>query len=148
MVEEFDAKRFALWLRAAREHARLSTTRLAEMAHISKQYVSLLEKGDDHLLTNKPTQPSLDKVERLAVVLAVDIDDARELAGYPRRNGVNTKPQNVAEFIERLDQMGFDFYGFSAEDAETLTPDDLQDLMDQIETNIMVKVRRKKEPAG
>lgn len=60
----------------------VTATDLARRANLSKQYVSMLEKGADHILTNKPVQPALDKVERLAEVLGVDVNEAREMAGY------------------------------------------------------------------
>lgn len=142
-VAEFDAIKFGDWLKNARETLRLSVTELANRAVVSKQYVSMLEKANDQLLTNKPTQPSLDKVERIATVLGADIDDARELAGYPRRNDYNSKPQNVSEFVERLAEMGFDIQ-LSA-DYEKLGPDDLQDLLDDIEAKLLLKTSRQRK---
>jgi transcriptional regulator with XRE-family HTH domain len=143
-MPEFNAKEFGAWLRQKREELRLSVTELALRAGLSKQYVSLLERGEKHLLTNKPTQPALDKVERLARVLEVDPAEAREIAGYSAQN-VRDKPHSVAEFAERLQEMGFDFYSFSLDETAELGPDDLQDLIDQIEANILFKTRRKKE---
>lgn len=83
-VGDYDAARFAKWLKTTRENYRpkLSITDLAEKADVSKQYISLLEKGADHHLTNKPVQPALDKVERLAIALDADINEARRAAGY------------------------------------------------------------------
>lgn len=83
-VSQFDAIKFGKWLKEKREAIRpkLSITALAEKADVSKQYISLLEKADKHFLTNKHVQPALDKVERLAIALEVDLNEAREMAGY------------------------------------------------------------------
>lgn len=81
---EFDAQKFGSLLKRTREAAGLSTTALALRADVSKQYISMLEKGSDQLLTNKPTQPALDKVERLAKAVGADINEFREMAGYDR----------------------------------------------------------------
>lgn len=88
-VPEFNAIRFGAWLRGKREDIRFSVTELAEMAGMSKQYLSRLERAEEQLLTNKPTQPALDKVENLAKALGVNVNDAREMAGYERTDESN-----------------------------------------------------------
>jgi transcriptional regulator with XRE-family HTH domain len=139
-MPEFDAKIFGAWLRQKREVLRLSVTEVAEKSGLSKQYISLLERAPIHLLTNKPTQPALDKVERIARVLEVDPAEAREMAGYSARNGHLEKPQNAAEFAERLREMGFDIQ--TSFDWELIGPDQLQEIMDMIESNLIAKAKR------
>jgi transcriptional regulator with XRE-family HTH domain len=145
-VAEFDAKVFGAWLRDKRENLRYSVTELAAMAGVSKQYLSRIERAEEQLLTNKPTQPALDKVEDLARALNVDVSEAREMAGYPSRNGRRPKPQNAAEFAERLQEMGFEIQ--TDFDFEKLGPDDLQDVIDMIEANLLGKVKRRKHQAA
>lgn len=145
-VDNFDAAAFGLWLRKAREAAHLSTTALAKKAGVSKQYISMLEQANPHLLTNKPVQPSLEKVEQIGTALGANLDDLRVLAGYAPRKGERPKPQNAAEFAERLREMGFDI---STEfDYEKLGPDELQDLVEMIETRLIMQVRKKEKAGG
>ena len=60
--------RFGARLRTAREVAHVSLTRLAELAGVSKGYVSQLE--------NDPTiSPGVDVALRLAVALGIGLDD-------------------------------------------------------------------------
>lgn len=145
-VAKFDAKVFGAWLRGKREDLRFTVTELAELAGVSKQYLSRLERAEEQLLTNKPTQPALDKVERLARALNIDVSEAREMAGYTSPNGHRSKPQNAAEFAERLQEMGFDIQ--TDFDFEKLGPDDLQDVIDMIEANLLGKVKRKRLEAA
>lgn len=81
---DFDAVKFGKWLREKRENfsPKMSVTDLAEKADVSKQYISLLERAEIQVLTNNYVQPGLDKVERLAIALDTDINEARAMAGY------------------------------------------------------------------
>lgn len=145
-VGNFDGSAFGLWLRKKRESERLSVSELARKSGVSKQYISALEQANPHILTNKQVQPGLDKVEQIAVALGADLNEARLIAGYVPRNGHHSKPQNAAEFAERLRDMGFEIQ--TDFDFEKLGPDDLQDVIDQIETNLILKARRKKKIVG
>jgi transcriptional regulator with XRE-family HTH domain len=144
-VPEFDAKKFGSRLRARREELRYSVTELAEMAEMSKQYLSRLERAEEQLLTNKPTQPALNKVEKLAVLLRENVDEFRELAGYGPRNGHRDKPQNAAEFAERLREMGFEIQ--TDFDWEIIGPDQLQETIEMIEDNLIRQAKRLKKEA-
>jgi len=80
-VEEQAAK-FAKWLREARDTAGLNKAQLAKEAKIARSYVTNLEGAIKNALTNKPTLPKPEIVERLAVALGVPVSEAREAAGY------------------------------------------------------------------
>lgn len=73
---------FGLWLLNRRKQARLTQGQLAERAGISTSYVSTLERGAAHHLTNAPPQPKLDIVDSLARALGATINEARLEAGY------------------------------------------------------------------
>lgn len=81
-------------------------------------------------------------INRMAGREVVNEVEGLKTAGYAIEGAPPPKPQTVAEFVQRLSAMGFDIQ-LSAE-YENLGPDELQDLIDQIEANILIKSRRTK----
>ena len=73
---------FAEWLKDARKEARLTMEKLGDLVGKSKQYISVLERGEPHALTNKPVTPSREVVIALAKALNADENEALKLAGY------------------------------------------------------------------
>ncbi len=82
--------RFGEWLYSKRRELRLTQGELARRAGISTSYVSTLERGQPHALTNASPQPAPDVVEAIAKVLGEDIDAVRVLAGYAPNNDNST----------------------------------------------------------
>ena len=126
-------------MRRHREAANISQTDAAERADIDRQQWYRIENGLSG--TKRET------IERIAAAINWDTETALALGGFgiPKRLETS-KPQTVAEFIQRLDEMGFGIR-FSADDLEDMGPDDLQDLIDDIEANLIVKTRRKRSGA-
>jgi transcriptional regulator with XRE-family HTH domain len=73
---------FGTWLRSRRKEMRLTQGELATKAGISTSYVSTLERGERHHLTEAPPQPTLEVVDAIADALASDQATVREMAGY------------------------------------------------------------------
>jgi len=76
------ASKFGAWARNLRQERRLTIEALAKKAGISKQYLSVLERGQPHALTGKAVTPKVELVDRIAKALNVDADEARLAAGY------------------------------------------------------------------
>lgn len=55
---------------------------LAGKVGMSKQYISVLERGAPHALTGKAVTPSVEKIEAIAKALGADLDEGLAAAGY------------------------------------------------------------------
>jgi transcriptional regulator with XRE-family HTH domain len=71
---------FGEWLRDRRKEAGLNQEQLAKSARISLPYVSKLERGARHSLSNAAPTPAVEVVDRLARALGVDLQVARDAA--------------------------------------------------------------------
>lgn len=125
------------WLKDLRLAQKLSQQHLADDSGVTKATISLLEN-------NKITQPRLDNLDSIAKRLKVPKDEMRRrFAEENLENKASRKPKTVSEFIHTLSELGFDIQ-FDA-NLEQLTPEDLQDLLDNIKANLLVKVERRKK---
>jgi transcriptional regulator with XRE-family HTH domain len=143
---------FGAWLRRERRGADLTQAQVAKRAGIHEVQVARIEKGESG--TKRET------VMQLALAIGIDVGEALNKAGYALvdpdgpsfSHGVIVppfpkKPKNVTEFLERLEEIGFEQFDFAA-DEETLaefTPDDLQELLDRIAADVNLMIRRKKK---
>jgi len=91
--------KFGEWLRTHRKKNYLTMDALGEKVGVSKQYISVLERGEDHPLTGKPVTPSVKIIELLAKVLNTDVNEALNLAGYASTD--NPIPQRIVEAYAR-----------------------------------------------
>lgn len=140
---------FGEWLIDIRKKAGLTQEQLAERAQISPSYVSALEREEPNTRTGEPRMPRPDVVDRIARALGIPAGEARSAAGY---SGLiippfPKKPKNVIEFIERLEEMGYEQFDF-ATDAEALsnfTPDDFEEMLERIAADVNLMLRRKKK---
>lgn len=94
---------FGKWLQTHRKEARLSMQALADSVGLSKQYISVLERGQPHALTGKPVTPKKESVDALAVALNRSINEARHAAGYASE-GVSIPLEIEAVGFEGLDK--------------------------------------------
>jgi transcriptional regulator with XRE-family HTH domain len=117
----------------------MSKAELAKRVGVSRAYVGDLANQTAKTQTGS-YRPGPEVVEKLARHLDISTTEILAAMGYSSNGG--SKPQTVAEFVQRLSAMGFDIQ-LSAE-YENLGPDELQDLIDQIEANILIKSRRTK----
>lgn len=62
------------FLKAYREKHNMSMQELANLAGISKSYISLLEKVYNPK-TNQPYQPTIEKMHRIAIALGMELDE-------------------------------------------------------------------------
>lgn len=76
------SRNFADWLKSARKKAGLTMEALADKVSVSKQYISVLERGEPHALTDKPVTPKRELVQSLAKALGGDENEALISAGY------------------------------------------------------------------
>lgn len=80
---------FGKWLSSRREDARLTQQEVADRVGISFSYVSALERDVPNSRDGSPRRLRASKVEKLAKVLGVDVNEARLAAGYnPVSSGV------------------------------------------------------------
>lgn len=141
----FDAERFGRYLaNKFRESRYKSHTELATAAGLKRSTVSALIGAKPQTATNKPSQPKPDTVIRLAKALNADVDEFLLEAGHAPMNGTRPRPQTVGEFVQVLSSMGFDIQ-LSAEDLQELTPADLQEMIDQIETGLIWRAKKNRQ---
>lgn len=137
---------FGEWLAGERAKAEVAQKLVAIKATISPIQLSRIENGNSGV----KRQTVIDIVEAIndhsVSGYKVNLSEALNRAGFS--SGYPLKPQNVAEFVQRLAEMGFDIQ-LSAE-YENLGPDDLQDLLDDIEAKLLLKTSRRarRELAG
>lgn len=91
---------FGQWLRNKRKDASLTQGQLARKSGISTSYVSTLERGQRHTVTNADPLPKPDIVEAIAKALTVPVDEARLAAGYAASE--DNDPHGLASGLNRL----------------------------------------------
>lgn len=143
-VEKFDKEKFAAWMREGFANSKFKTQKeLVDAAKSNPATISRLMSGSKQTTTDKASQPTKELVIKLAKLFDKNVDEALILAGHaPTNSNVGKKPETVSEFIQTLSELGFDFHSFDA-NTDRLTPDDLQDLIDNIKANLIVKVERR-----
>jgi transcriptional regulator with XRE-family HTH domain len=100
-VEE-QAERFGEWLREARGKAGMSKAELARAAKIARSYVTNLEGAIKNVLTDKPTVPKVEIVDRIAEALGASASEARFAAGYAPTQ-IDERPADIADIeLQRL----------------------------------------------
>jgi len=133
----------------AREEVGLSQEELAVLAKISKSYVGTIENMRPHTTSGAPPKPKRDKMIRIIDALntrlplehQLDVNDLLIKVGHaPLDIRTGSKPQNGAEFAQRLADMGFDIQ--TDFDWEKLGPDALQEIIDDIEAKLIFKTSR------
>jgi transcriptional regulator with XRE-family HTH domain len=99
-------KTFAEWLKQARKKSYLSMEALGAKVGVSKQYISVLEKGEPHPLTNKPVTPKRELVEDIAKATGADLNEGLKSAGYAIE--INIPDNLIIEGFDGLDQGDID----------------------------------------
>ena len=121
-------------IKTYRQKNRLTMQEFADRAHLSKGYVSMLEKGR-HPKNNKPIVPSLETMFKIAAVLGVTIDelfnslDGQQLVEIPATVAAeqqNIMINNSMSAVEIL-QDAFERTGYY--EGVTFTEDEIQDIM-------------------
>lgn len=84
-----------------RKAARLTQVQLAERCGISANYVSALERDEPNALDGSPRRPRLTKVDRMAKVLRVPVDEMRVNFGYAPAKPF-TKPATIEELAPKF----------------------------------------------
>lgn len=75
------------------------------MAGLTKQNVGRILNDTPHWQTGKPPKASEAFVDSTASALGIDIDEAREAAGFSAKNPIKP-PTNLRELIEALERLG------------------------------------------
>jgi DNA-binding XRE family transcriptional regulator len=127
-------QQFGAWVKARRLEVRpyLSQAAAARLADMDRQQWYRIESGK--------SGTRRDTVIRIAKALSADVNDALKNAGYAAVGEAPSRPQTVAEFVQRLFEMGFDIQ-MSGEDLEALGPEVLQEMIEDIEAKLIVKSR-------
>jgi transcriptional regulator with XRE-family HTH domain len=152
MLPKAHWEQFGAWVRKMRREADLTQKQVADQAGIHEVHVARIEKGESG--TKRET------VLLLAKALGVDKGEALQRAGfslteYPlsddeARSARNQlahrgKPQNLPELLEALSALGIAIDWATIKDNfEGYTPDDFEDLKEQIAANAGVKIKRVK----
>lgn len=143
VMENYVSESFGKELRRRRKDFGWTQEDLALKSGLSVSYISTIEREQPHSQSGAELRPEPDKIEKLATALKWKTDDALDLAGYARKDKIFTrKPETVSEFISLLEAAGLDLQ-FDA-DFSNFTPDDFQDLLDDIKAKLFVKSQRRK----
>ena len=138
---------FGKWLAEKRETAGLTQKQLADRCGegISASYISALEREEPNTKDDKPRQPRIDKVDRIAKALHVPIDEARLEAGYASKTAFH-KPANAAEFVAALEALGVEHFEFAhgPEELIDMTPEDFANMLDAVRIAVEITIARKK----
>ncbi|MEQ1762854.1 MAG: helix-turn-helix transcriptional regulator [Pyrinomonadaceae bacterium] len=125
-------RQFGRLYKIKREQAGLTQEDVAKKTLMNVKSISRIENG---------TPTKRETVQLLAMAIDWDMQDALEASGYLERIEGSRKPQNAAEFVKVLSDMGFDIQ-ISA-DYEKLGPEQLQELIDDIQAKLMFRASRK-----
>jgi len=89
-------QRFARYLVAQMEDARMSQTALAERMGVTQPMISAWARGEK--------RPSPANCDRLAEALALDVDEVLTQAGYRPRLGTDDEPElkNILEMLRKV----------------------------------------------
>jgi hypothetical protein len=141
-IPDLDATAFAVWLKEAFQQSRFkSITELAAAVGSNKATISRLMSGAPQTLTGKPSKPRPALVLALAEALGADESKGMELSGHIY-NG-SKKPRNFPELVKALGDLGIEIdFASLDQDFSSWTPDDFEELKDQIAADVGVKIRR------
>lgn len=119
-------------LRRVRIAKGYNQTELATRSRVSKNYISLLE-------ADKIAQPRLYQIEKIEKALGVGPGEIQtQFSGLAPK-----KPQTLPELLEALDGLGIAIDWAAFKDGfENYTPDDFEELKEQIAANAGVKIKR------
>lgn len=142
---------FGHWIRRHRKELRMYQSDVAKRAGVSTSYISTLERGQKHSITNAELTPNRAKVIAIAAAVGGDPSEALELVGYARlKESEARKPQNIAEFLEALENMGLVFGPGLLQDPrlENYTPDEFQEFLERITRDVRNEVEYNIEKKG
>jgi transcriptional regulator with XRE-family HTH domain len=141
----FCAMSFGNWLLERRQAKNLKQVDVAKRVGISVSYVSALEREEPGP-TGKIRKPTVEIVDKIARALSANKDEARVAAGFaPEQPLQRPKPQNVAELMERLHELGVDYDPTFLGGVESI-PDDpelLADILADFATLFEMRVRKR-----
>lgn len=133
------------WLRERRRKLGLMQSDVAKRAGVSTSYISTLERGQKHSLTNATLRPDRDKVIALAKAVKGNPDELLLLYQFaPEQPFERDKPQSVAELLQRLAELGVDQPIFK-DGIESLPddPDALDEILRVIAMTVEIELRKK-----
>lgn len=141
----YDAEAFGRWLEEQFRNSKYkSHSELADVAGLKRSTVSALIGAKPQTATNKPSQPRAETVIKIAKALGVDLNEALLLAGHaPLTQSETKKPSNLPELLAALDGLGIAVdWATIKNNFENYTPDDFEELKEQIAANVGIKIKR------
>ena len=130
-------------VRVARIDKGWSQRELARRIGKSATYVHYLEGGSNPSAKGKEMHVPMQVVDTLAKVLQLDKNELRLTAGLAPDNLERGKPQNVEELLSRLDELGVGVNLYGGVESLPDDPDTLAAILQDIETVLALRVRRK-----
>lgn len=140
----YDAEKFAARLREIFDRSRFkSHAQLADEAKLTRSAVSSLMSAKPQTATNKPSQPRAETVIRLSTALGADPNELLLLAGHAPLSETRKRAHTLPELLEALDDLGIKVnWATVKNNFENYTPDDFEELKEQIAANAGVKIKR------
>lgn len=135
-------EKFIQRLKEEMQSKSIKAAELARRSGITKQNIGRLLNFTPHPITGATPTTTRETVEKLAVALGWDLDEALNLAGFASEHSEIPKPKNVAEFVEALERMGVTDWSIPGEDLNKLPPEAFEQLLDLIETNLRVQLKK------
>lgn len=143
VIVRFDPEGFAKWLTNAYENSKFkSITKLASAVGSNKATMSRIMNAAPQTLTGKPTRVQPEMVKKLATVLNADIEEGLRLAGFPIYDKNIERPKNIPDFFEGLERLGIEVEFASDGNFDNYTPEDLENLKEQIAAITSAKQKR------
>lgn len=136
------------WLKKNRKKLGLLQSDVAKRAGVSVSYISTLERGQKHSITDAKLTPERHKVIAIAKAVQGDPSELLGLYGYLPLSMSSGKPQTLGELIDILETLGVENIHFANEDAmKHATPDDLQAALDAVKLALEITINRKRPNA-
>lgn len=156
MLPKTHWEQFGAWIRKMRRESELTQKQLAEKAGIHEVQLARIEKGESG--TRRETviliaeALGLDKGTTLAnagfsltayPVALNEVEDAKNNLRHQGYQVIAKKPADLPELLEALDSLGIAIDWAAVKDSfENYTPDDFEELKEQIAANAGVKIKR------
>lgn len=123
---------FGQWLRRHRNARGLSLKELEERSGVSFSYISTLERGQRHTITDKAIQPTRGVVQSLAKAVGGNLNEALKAAGWDA-------PENSAGWLFRINE---------ETEWDSLTPEQQEAVKDLVLSTIHSLAAVSKEVVG
>jgi transcriptional regulator with XRE-family HTH domain len=133
------------FLRKRRRELGLKQSDVAKRAGLSVSYISTLERGQKHSITNADLTPARDKVLAIAKALKTDGDEMLVLFGFAPEHPLSPKkPQTLAELLTAFEKLGILTKIYDIEKLRDAPPEEIEKVFDNVSLAIEITLKKYK----